>query len=245
MQCLEELSSARTKQNNWFWIRALITNLSQQIFETKRWVCNQIPKRLERPKIKMSEITVPTMKDKINWIMAKFLGVEKKASTGMAIFIFLLWSIWLPVNVILGSIVIGDCSSQPKLPWIMVSMGVIEAFWILLLFYLYVFIPRKESKSGSLEISEGMYSIYSGIIVVLTIGMVILIILQQVYILTLSKEDIDRECKTSDDLQCKNCSSIVWYGCWVGLPFKYLNVFKFVLCLSFYYNRRCHKHLEK
>ena len=68
------------------------------------------------------------MNSKINWIMAKFLGVETDDKMWKAVLIFILITVWPPTQCILGSVVIGDCTSQPKLPSIMVSMGVVETF---------------------------------------------------------------------------------------------------------------------
>ena len=149
----------------------------------------------------------------------------------------------IPIDITLTSIAIGYCPSLTKLPWIMVAMKIVELFWISLMFYLYVYIPRKEYESGSPEVSNKMYSVFSSIMVILTFGMVILIILEQVYIARLSRDDIKRACQSSFDNF--NSSNVIWYGCWIGLGFKYLDVCHFILRIPCYLSAKCKDNIDK
>ena len=88
------------------------------------------------------------MRSEINWLMGKFLGVETHTKRAVVIFTITMYVVWFPVNIVMGAITFNDCSIQPKLPKIMISIAVVESVWWCLLFYLYIYIPRKEFKSG-------------------------------------------------------------------------------------------------
>jgi len=178
------------------------------------------------------------MRSEANWLMGKFLGIEPHTKRSIMIFTITMIAVWFPVNIVMGAIVLNDCSVQPKLPQIMVSIAVVEPFWWCLLFYLFIYIPRKEHQSGLLMLSNIYYWIAISILCILTIAVGALTILQSVYMASLTKEDIDREC-LEDQVDCKNCSSVVWYGGWIGLAFKYLNILKLLLCFLCYFNPRC------
>ena len=178
------------------------------------------------------------MRSEINWLMGKFLGVETHTKRAVVIFTVFMYVVWFPVNIVMGAITFNDCSAQPKLPKIMLSIAVVESISWCLLFYLYIYIPRKEFKSGVTMLSNKYYWGVTFIAFILTLGVGVLTILQSVYMASLTKQDIDRECEENQP-DCKNCSSLVWIGGWIGLAFKYLNIVKLFLCCLCYFNPKC------
>merc|ERR1712165_201120 len=185
-------------------------------------------KSVRRIEIKM------IMRSEANWLMGKFLGIGPHTKRSIMIFTITMIAVWFPVNIVMGAIVLNDCSVQPKLPQIMVSIAVVEPFWWCLLFYLFIYIPRKEHQSGLLMLSNIYHWIAISILCILTIAVGALTILQSVYMASLTKEDIDREC-LEDQVDCKNCSSVVWYGGWIGLAFKYLNSMHACVCTIIFF----------
>ena len=186
------------------------------------------------------------MRSEINWLMGKFLGVETHTKRAVVIFTITMYVVWFPVNIVMGAITFNDCSIQPKPLKIMISIEKYHmlvfrlSVWWCLLFYLYIYIPRKEFKSGLTMLSNTCYWGVTFIAATLTLGVGVLTILQSVYIASLTKQDIDRECEESQP-DCKNCSSLVWVGGWIGLAFKYLNIVKLFLCCLCYFNPKCRR----
>ena len=75
------------------------------------------------------------MKSEINWLMGKFLGVETHTKRAVVIFTIFMYAVWFPVNIVMGAITFNDCSVQPELPKIMISIAIVESVWWCLLFF--------------------------------------------------------------------------------------------------------------
>ena len=178
------------------------------------------------------------MKSEITWLMGRFLGINPHTKKAVAIFIFLMRAVWFPVNIVVSAITINGCSAQPKLPPLMVSIAVFEPFVWCLLFYLYAYIPRKEQNNKMPILSKNWYWAVTVISATLALIVAALSMFQTVYMASLSKEEINKEC-SEDEPDCTQCSGVVWYGGWTGLAFKYLDVLRFVLCCVCYFNPRC------
>ena len=183
-------------------------------------------------------VNSPTMMQRLKWIMAKYLGVEPNGKKAVIIFVFVLSTVFCPINIIIGAVLFNDCSAEPNLPPIMIAHGLFETCWMLMLFFLYTFVPRKELQTERPVMTNTSYTIYTSFTAVLTLAVGILVILTQVYIGSLSKDDVDRDCATRDNT-CRNCSKFVWYGCWIWLGFKYFNLLKLILCVTCSYNPKC------
>ena len=77
--------------------------------------------------------------------MHKFIGVEPASKTWLIWLIFAIKFVFAPVQIIIGCIYLNYVTAEPGLPVVMIIIGVVETFWAPLFFYIYLYLPYKES----------------------------------------------------------------------------------------------------
>ena len=168
-----------------------------------------------------------SMKKRLYWIMAKFAGIEPNGKKWILLFTFGMTIVFAPVNSIIGAVFYNECSAQPQLPHVLIATGIIETIWVFLIFYIFIYMPRK-----GIETNETILLLL-WVLATLTVG--VLVILTQVFVGALAKIELDADCDN-----CNTCSKVLYIGGWVWLGFKYLNLVKLVLCIYCSFRPKCY-----
>ena len=161
--------------------------------------------------------------------MHKFIGVEPTSKTWLIWTIFALKAGFVPVSIVIGFIFINSVTAEPNIPVLQIVAGVVEFIWTLLFFYIYIYLPSRVNNGQDTVNSKTRINLTLWVLGLLSLALVTVVVAMSVLLARIPSSVVGISC---EDPECVHCPAAVFYGTWVWLGFKYLDVIKLVVVLA-------------
>ena len=161
--------------------------------------------------------------------MHKFIGVEPASKTWLIWLIFAIKFVFAPVQIIIGCIYLDSVTAEPGLPLVMIIIGVVETFWAPLFFFIYLYLPYKESNGENSVKNKTVIHTITFVLGLLSLGLFAVVVAMTALLAGVPSSVVNISCETPE---CVECPGAVFYGSWVWLGFKYLDLVKFGLVVA-------------
>jgi len=176
------------------------------------------------------ELTTMAAEESMNarWTRAmhKFIGVQPTSKTWLIWLIFGIKMFFSPVQLIVGSLLFHHVTADPSIPVVMIIVGLVETVWTPLFFFIYIYLPIKVLTGQKPVSNKTTIRILTFILGLLSLGLIVLVVILTVQLVQVISV-VGVHCEPSDT-ECVSCPDAVFYGCWVFLGFKYLDLLKLV-----------------
>ena len=147
--------------------------------------------------------------------MHKFIGVEPTSKTWLIWLIFALKIVFLPLQIIIGSIYFHSVTAEPQLPEVMIIGGVLDIVWTLLFFFIYLNLPYMAA-NGENKVTDKTKHILNILLGVFSLGVAVVVIALTVLLAMVPVSVVGITC---EEPGCVSCPIVVWQlgGAWLQL----------------------------